>query len=212
MAHEKDELSVEEIGVEIIHEMDREFHSSPDRVIAVVGAAYIDDLLARLLRSALLKLPKDVESLLRPDAPLGSFGNRVELACCLGLITLEQRDDLKKIGKIRNAFAHRFKAPSFDEAPVRDYCSSLKQPGIVAAMPEKLFPPETAATLADYIRETSETPRERFRTSIFALFGSLLRRLAYVRRATQAGWFTYDPDALNGPSSPGSGEGIDAKT
>jgi hypothetical protein len=65
-------------------------------------------------------------------------------------------------------------------------------------MPEKLFHPAVAATMSQYVRNTFTTPREKFRTSVFALFGSLLRRLAYVRRVGPAEWFSYDPDAAVG--------------
>ena len=87
----------------------------------------------------------------------------------------------------------------FDMPPVRDYCASLKQPGTLAAMPSQLFPADTAATMANYVRNINATPREQYRTSVFALFGSLLRRLNYVRRVTTEAWFSYDPDALVGP-------------
>jgi len=199
MAKINDEMSAGNIGIEVITEMDREFHTSSDRVVAVVGAAYLDSVLDRLLRRVFINAADDVERLLRPDAPLGSNGSRYQLAYCLGLITRDQRDDLKTIAKIRNTFAHDFKASTFEAAPLRDFCSALKQPGILAEVPEQLFPPETAATVAQHVRETSATPREKFRTSVFALFGSLLRRIAYVRRVTTGGWFTYDPDAPVGP-------------
>ena len=192
-------MSAQDVGVEIISEMDREFHQSPDRVIAIIGGAYLDSMLDRLFRAVLIDLPREVDSLLRPDAPLGSNGARYQLAYCLGLITREQRDDLKLIAKIRNTFAHNFKATGFDVPPLRDYCAALKQPATLAAMPGQLFPAETAAIMAEYVRSTSATPREQYRTSVFALFGSLLRRLNYVRRVTTEGWFSYDPDALVGP-------------
>ena len=201
MPERKNGVRVEDVGAEVIAEMDREFHTSTDRVIAVVGAAYLDSMMEHLLSRVFIDSPDEIERLLRPDAPLGSNGSRYQLAYCLGLITREQRDDLKLIAKIRNTFAHDFKAQSFADPRIRDYCAALKQPGILAAMPERLFPPETAATMAQYVRDTSATPREKFRTSVFALFGSLLRRVAYVRRIGPTEWFSYDPDAAVGPRS-----------
>ena len=209
MASKKPPLSLnaEEAGMEVLAEMDREFHESTDRVIAVIGAAYLDSMLERLLRAVFIDSPDDVERLLRPDGPVGSNAARFQLAYCLGLITSEQRDDMKIIAKIRNAFAHGFKATSFDAAPVSDYCSTLKQPAILAAMPAQLFPEPHATLAAQYVRDTSATPREQFRTSVFALFGSLVRRLAYVHRITPAEWFSYDPDAPVGPHSSANGAG-----
>ncbi len=167
-------LSAEDAGAEVLEEMDREFHDSTDRVIAVVGAAYLDSMLDRLLRRVFIDQQQDVDRLLRPDGALGSNGSRYQLAYCLGLITLDQRDDMKMIAKIRNEFAHDFKTSSFESTPVRDYCSSLKQPAILAAMPAKLFPESQAKLAEQYGRDTSATPREKFRTSVFALFGSLV--------------------------------------
>lgn len=192
--------TAEDVGVEMLEEMDREFHDSTDRVIAVVGAAYLDSMLDRPLRAVFIDRPEAVERLLRPDGPLGSNGSRYQLAYCLGLITLDQRDDMKMVAKIRNEFAHEFKTYSFDSEPVRGYCSSLKQPGSLASMPAKLLPPAHAKAAEQYVRETSATPREKFRASVFALFGSMFRRLNYVHRIEPSAWFSYDPDAFVGPT------------
>ncbi|SRR6266852_189559 len=193
------QLDPEEVGVEVLAEMDREFHDSTDRVIAVVGAAYLDSMLDRLLRAVFIDAPKDVERLLRPDSALGSNGARYQIAYCLGLITVDQRDDMKTVARIRNEFAHNFKEASFSDSPVREYCSALKQPSVLASWPSKIFPEAQAKAAEQYIRDTSATPREQFRTTVFALFGSLIRRLKYVRRASFTAWFSYDPDSPIGP-------------
>ena len=44
-------MSAEDVGIEIMTEMDREFHESTDRVIAVLGGAYLDSMLDKLFRS-----------------------------------------------------------------------------------------------------------------------------------------------------------------
>jgi DNA-binding MltR family transcriptional regulator len=194
-----DEMSAEDIGIEVMSEMDREFHESPDRVIAVIGAAYMDSMLDRLLRAAFIQSSQDVERMLRPDGPLGSNGSRYQLCYCLGLIAREQRDDLKIIAKIRNAFAHDFRTVSFDTASITGYCASLKQPQVLAAMPAQIFPAAAAETAKAYVEEITQAPREKYRMSVISLFGSLLRRLRYVRRASPAAWFSYDPDAARGP-------------
>lgn len=184
-----------ELGVQVTTEMDREFHNSPDRVIAVVGAAYLDAMLDRLFREVLIDAEKEVDRLLRPEGAIGANGTRYQLAFCLGLITHDQRDDLKLIAQIRNRFAHDFKIDSFDEEPMRGYCSSLKQPSLLVDLAKNQFKGEVGESAAQYVRETSNTPREKFRTSIFALFGSLLRRVRYVQRPAPSSWFSHDPDA-----------------
>lgn len=190
----------EEIGMEVIGAMDREFHEQPDRVVAIVGAAYLDSTLDSLLRAVLIDSQDDVEKLLGPNGALAANGARCQLAFCLGLITRDQCDDLKTVAKIRNKFAHDFNVTAFDVPPVRDYCASLKNPGLFAAMPGQLFPDDVAKQMTEYVKEITATPREQFRMSVIGLFGSLLRRVHYVRREDHK-WFSYDPDALRGPST-----------
>src|SRR5438132_7299919 len=96
-----------EIGADIVGAMQKEFHEAPDRVLAIVGAAYLDSLLEELLRSVFVENKEEADHLLSPDRALGSNGSRYQLAYCLGLIEKEQRDDLKMIARIRNAFAHQ---------------------------------------------------------------------------------------------------------
>ena len=194
--------SIEDFGADVLDEMEREFHDEPDRVIAVVGAAYLDAMLERMFRSALIDSEEDTNKLLRMDGPLGSNGARVQIALCLGLITSDQCSDLKRIAKIRNLFAHNFKDVSFDKDPVRGYCSALKRPSIVAKMPGKLFDPELATALEAAVMNDSNRPREQYRLAVIDLFGALLRRIYYMRKASHQSWFSYDPDAVMGPGRP----------
>jgi DNA-binding MltR family transcriptional regulator len=150
------------------------------------------------LRAVFVDSHEDVDRLLNPSGALGANGARCDLAYCLGLITRDQRSDLKTIAKIRNKFAHDFNVASFDVSSVRDHCASLKSPGQLAAMPAQLFSDELAKTMAEYVKGISATPREQFRMSVIALFGSLFRRIHYVRRGDH-NWFSYDPDAPQGP-------------
>jgi mannitol operon repressor len=99
--------------------------SSPEMSVEDVGAAYLDSMLDPLLTAAFIQSAEDVERMLRPDGPLGSNGSRYQLCYCLGLITREQRDDLKIVAKIRNAFAHNFKPANFETDPIRGYCASV---------------------------------------------------------------------------------------
>ena len=201
MAKKREEKKTPEgMAMEVIAAMDHEFHESPDRIVAIVGAAYLESTFDSLLRAVFIDAPDEADHLLRPDAPLGSNGARYQLAYCLGLITREQRDDLKLIAKIRNAFAHDFKTLSFDTPPVRDLCASLRQPASLATASEEIFLGHTAKQVTQYVRDITATPREKFRMSVIVLFGGLLRRMRYVRRVESGAWFSHDPDAPVGPS------------
>lgn len=95
------------------------------RVIAIVGAAFLDMQLVHILVNFLVDDEKEVERLLQYDQPLGTYGNRIGIAYCLGLIGKMVRDDLRLVGKIRNQFAHNLYA-SFADAKVKSWCEALK--------------------------------------------------------------------------------------
>lgn len=96
-----------------------------ERAAAIVGGAFLDTLLEHVLRNFLVEDEKEVQRLLDPDQPLGTYGNRIRVAYCLGLIGKIVRDDLRFVGKIRNRFAHDLHA-SFEDEPIRSWCLSLK--------------------------------------------------------------------------------------
>jgi DNA-binding MltR family transcriptional regulator len=200
MSKDPAKRTMDEVASEIIVAMDHEFHGKSDRVIAIVGAAYLDSVLDSLLRAVLIESRDDVDVLLGQTGPLGANGAGCQLAYCLGLITRDQRDDLKMIAKIRNKFAHDFHVSSFDVSPVRDYCASLKSPSRMAAMPEQLCSGEVAKKMAEFVKQTTATPREQFRMSVSELLVRLLRRIHFVRREDHK-WFSYDPDGLTGPTT-----------
>src|SRR5260221_3211676 len=146
---QEDDAPVNDIGTEVMAAMEREFNHEPDRVVAIVGGAYLDAMLDSLLRKVLIDASAEVDRLLLPEAPLGSNGTRYQLAYCMALITRDQRDDLKVIAKIRNKFAHSFKGLSFDQEPVRGLCSSLKVADrlVAGAKSLKVHPDEIAAAV-----------------------------------------------------------------
>jgi len=191
---DQDLRTAEEIGMEVISAMDKEFHHESDRVIAIVGAAYLDDVIGNLLRKIFISDSDVADNILRPDAPLGSNGSRYQLAFCLGLIRKHQFDDLKLAAKIRNYFAHNYKCSSFDEAPVRDWCAAFQQPKFFEAMPTKLFRPEVSEQMSAYVKSLSVTPRQKFETTIICLFGSLLRRVNFVTVMDESKWFRQNAD------------------
>lgn len=81
MAKKKDDIkrrTALDIGAEIIGAMDQEFHNAPDRVLAVVGAAYLDSLLEELFRAVFVEDKEEADRLLAPDRALGSNGSRYQ--------------------------------------------------------------------------------------------------------------------------------------
>ena len=108
-----------------------------ERAIAIVGASFLDTQLEHMLINFFVSDEREVQKLLQPERPIGTFGSRTTLAYCLGLIGKVIRDDLRLVAKIRNRFAHRLEA-SFDDEPIRSWCLALKwhEIGMVMKAPE----------------------------------------------------------------------------
>jgi hypothetical protein len=103
------------------------FTQESDRGVAVVGAAYLDESLAVLLKSFLIDDEKQVNELLGAGqfAPLGTFSARTKAAYCLGLIAKNEYEDLNSIRGVRNDFAHQRTDMSFTHTSLEQKCRQL---------------------------------------------------------------------------------------
>lgn len=101
------------------------YNTGDDRAIVILGASFLDYTLEHILLGFFPTDEPKVNTLLNFDQPLGTFGNRVRMIYCLGLIDKVIKDDLKLIGKIRNKFAHDLDA-SFENDQIKSWCEKLK--------------------------------------------------------------------------------------
>lgn len=95
-----------------------------DRGLAIVSAAYIDDLLAALLRTSLRKDPTLYERIMGARGPLESFSAKIDIAYGFGLLTRDGSKMLHSVREIRNDFAHNWDA-TFDDQSIADRCINL---------------------------------------------------------------------------------------
>ncbi len=122
MAKKKDGLqgiSVPDALADLVH------GHEGDRVVAIIGAAFLDAILERLIASFLID-NKEAGELFTYPGPFDSFGARIKAAYVLGLLTREEYHDLTIIKEVRNEFAHSMTGGSFSEQSVADRCSLLK--------------------------------------------------------------------------------------
>lgn len=117
------------------------YNEGDDRAIVIIGGSFLDIVLNHILLAFFPEGDTEVNRMMQFDQPLGSFGNKVRLAYCLGLIEKVVKDDLKLIGKIRNRFAHDLYA-SFEDKNIKSWCQELKWHKISMMME----PPEEATT------------------------------------------------------------------
>ena len=85
-----------------------EFEKETDRAAGIVGASILDSTLESILKSRLVKSQQAKNDSLfdGPNAPLASFGSRIDMAYRLGLISDEMSKVLHIVRRIRNSFAH----------------------------------------------------------------------------------------------------------
>jgi hypothetical protein len=70
-----------------LREFTRLFHDEKnERAAAIVGGAFLDTLLEHILFGFLVEDEREVQRLLEPEQPLGTYGARVRIVYCLGLI------------------------------------------------------------------------------------------------------------------------------
>ena len=104
-----------------------EIQNEGDRAVAILGAGLLDMWLARLLTAYFVDDPKQVALLLDVDQPLGSFGARIRLAYCVGLLDTRIHALLSTIRGIRNDFAHQLHGLTFNSPAIAEQCAELKQ-------------------------------------------------------------------------------------
>lgn len=119
-----------------------ELQNETPRSAVILAGAFLDAQLRDLLSKFLIDEKKDVDELLgseeKPDRPLSSFGSRIRAAYCLGLISRMEYDDLKRIQKIRNKFAHKMRDYSFDESDIVKSCENLEFAKMMAGLMDNL--------------------------------------------------------------------------
>jgi len=99
------------------------YSDATEREIAIVGPAYLDELMKDMLIQFFIDEQEITSKLLH--GAIQSFGTRANLIFCLGLVPKTIHDDLLLLAKIRNEFAHNIDA-TFDLPKVKSLCVALK--------------------------------------------------------------------------------------
>src|ERR1051325_129004 len=146
----------------LVDDLERE----SDRGAALVGAAFLDDVLDVLLRAAFINEPDVVGKLMGMGRPLESFGSRAHLSYCMGLLGADVYADINLIREIRNDFAHRGPT-SFDMPEIGAKCLRLR-------------------ILCTVGVDESCGPRERFIATVVMLANHLLLEAARRKHAPPA--------------------------
>ena len=160
-----------------------ELHRESERGAAIVGAAYLDELIGEVLSEYLLEKPDAFNDLLSSDnqnAPLGNFGARLTAANAIGLITEEELQTFRKVKKIRNRFAHNLSL-SFESDDITQLCGQLQ------------LPKEAAKRVGDH-----PSSRQRYVNAVAFLSGSLKVKRHMIKKLCVRGAFSNVLQLLKG--------------
>src|SRR5690349_7348581 len=95
------------------------YSKESDRSVAILAATYLEHCLEEYLRLRLVDDPS-VRDLFTGFAPIATFSAKIDISFAVGLLPLHIREDLRRIKKIRNLFAHELDSLTFDAEPIRD--------------------------------------------------------------------------------------------
>jgi mannitol operon repressor len=113
---------------EMFIQLTEELKSETDRAAALLSAAYIDHLLAKLLETMVVVDGSGIRDNLfnGSSAPLATFSSRILVSFAFGLISEEEKIEINLIRKIRNKFAHQLMGLSFETEEIRSLVKNLK--------------------------------------------------------------------------------------
>lgn len=156
-----------------------ELADATDRAVALIGAATLEEMLRRLIRTKCIE-GCDEDALFTNQGPCSTFSSKITLAFALGLISPDERRDLDLLRKIRNTCAHSLEAISLDsDDRLKSWCLSLRMcertyiPLVIpdcdgASDPDRPLS-ELNLPFLDLSPSASKAPRQRLEATIIAL-------------------------------------------
>ncbi len=107
-----------------------------ERGLVLSLAAFAEDALGDLIAAFLIQGDQADSLLTGFNAPLGTLSARLKMAFALGLINQNQYDDLDRLRKIRNAFAHDWRPTSLSDQAIASHVSALNFGSLSETYPE----------------------------------------------------------------------------
>jgi hypothetical protein len=91
----------------------------PDRHLAIVLAAVVEDGLAEALKARLVKNERITKKLLGSMGPLGTFAAKIDMGLLVGLYREDFAKMLHALREIRNKFAHEMRPLTLESEEIK---------------------------------------------------------------------------------------------
>ena len=110
-----------------IDALNQELQSVKDHGFVLILTSIIEDLLKQAIERRLLPSPKENKDMLfdGPNSPLGSLSSRITVAYRTGVINKQMYDNLHRVRRIRNKFAHEFETSHLGSDTVNDLVKAI---------------------------------------------------------------------------------------
>lgn len=96
-----------------LNRLQRIMRDLDERGLILSLSTFAEEALGDLIGAFLISGESTKQLLNGFNAPLGTFSARIKMAYSLGLITRPQREDLDRLRRIRNEFAHTWEPVTF---------------------------------------------------------------------------------------------------
>lgn len=94
-----------------------------DRSAAIIGSALLDGVLERYIAKKLKRQDKATRDVLFEDrGPLSDFYSKIVVAKAFGVISSTMAEEMQRVRRIRNVFAHAVVEVSFDTPQIAQEC------------------------------------------------------------------------------------------
>jgi hypothetical protein len=157
-----------------------EIERQSDRGAAIIAGAFVEDFLKDALRSRLRLTEaheeKTFSDLFGRGRPLETFSAKIDLGVILGIYRAEIHQDLHKIRRIRNEFAHERDPLDFSRQKIVDLCGALW-------LPDNLF-----IVVSDSGSSCPIDPRGRFIHTVKLMISVLHRATTNPQRPPDPLW------------------------
>jgi DNA-binding MltR family transcriptional regulator len=108
--------------------------------IVIAAAAILDEHLGHALKRAMQPLSTRMyERLFDSLGPLSTFSNKIAMARALDIVSAHTFQELEKIRKLRNAFAHSSELLNFSSPQIVPLLRALRVPPNTKQSPEEVF-------------------------------------------------------------------------
>lgn len=172
-----------------------EFAGSSERAAAIVGAAYLDELLTNLLNVFMVPdTAKKDKEIFSGNGPLSTFSSKINMSWKLGLISDRERTIFHSVRSIRNDFAHKLTGISFADDAIKQKVSSIEIPyHLLTPVTYQVAPDINGGVQIGKINKAnSSDAREVFQEVVIYLANALSGRdaVARIHRRRKAEDFT----------------------